>query len=104
MLVLPERSDWMIRLVGPDRAILLDDPNCWSQKSDLIGRSGDLSSGTFDGLLVSQLQTVVREQQENDTRNAFLFCDKFAVQTVVARKINQRPSLFILLNLPVVEF
>ena len=32
-----------------------------------------LSSGAFGGLLVSQLQTVVREQQENDTQNASCF-------------------------------
>ena len=66
LLVLPEQSDWTIRLVGPEsvRAIWLDDRTCWSWKRDLIGRSGYLCSGAFDGLLVSQLQTVVCEQQE----------------------------------------
>ena len=73
LLVLLERSDWMIRLVGPARAIWLDDPTCWSWKSYLIGQYGDLSSGTFDGLLVLQLQTLVCEQQGRDTRNASCF-------------------------------
>ena len=49
-----KRSDWMVLLLGPER-------------SDPIGGSGDLSSGAFDGLLVSQIQTVVCGQQENDT-------------------------------------
>ena len=61
LLVLKERYDWTLRLVGPERAIWLNDPICWSWKSGMIGRSGDLSSGAFDGLLVSQLQTVVRK-------------------------------------------
>ena len=47
----------MVFLLGPER-------------SDPIGGSGDLSLDAFDVILVSQIQTVVRGQQENDTQNA----------------------------------
>ena len=47
----------MVLLLGPEQ-------------SDPIGGSGDLSSGAFNGLLVSQIQTVVYGQQEKDMQNA----------------------------------
>ena len=80
LLVLPERSDWTIRLVGPERSVL-------------IGQSGDLSSGAFNGLLVSQLQIVVREQQENDTRNAPCFATNSPFKLSLRAKQDERPSL-----------
>ena len=50
----------MVLLIGPER-------------SDPIGGYGYLSLGAFDGLLVSQIHTVVCGQQENDTQNASCF-------------------------------
>ena len=97
-LVLKERSDWMIRLVGPERAIWLDNLTCWSRKSDLIGQSRDLSLGAFDGLLVSQLQIVVCEQQENDTRNASCFATNLPFKLLLrAKQTNDRLFLYYLL-------
>ena len=80
----------MVLLLGPER-------------SDLIGGSGDLSLGAFDGLLVSQIQTVVRGQQENDTRNASCSASKFPFNLPLRTKQTNDRLFFILLTLPVVD-
>ena len=80
----------MVFLLGPEQ-------------SDPIGGSGDLSSGAFDGLLVSQIHTVVRVQQEKDTRNASCSASKLPFNLPLrAKKTNDR-LFFIIITLPVVE-
>ena len=80
----------MVLLLGPER-------------SNLIGGSGDLSSGAFDGLLVLQIQTVVCRQQENDTRNASCSTSKLLFNLLLRAKQKNDRIFFILLTLPVVE-
>ena len=73
----------MVLLLGPER-------------SDPIGGSRDLSSGAFDGLLVSQIQAVVRGQQENDTRNASCSALKLPFNLPLReKKTNDRLFLYI---------
>ena len=73
-------------------------------KRALIERSGDLSSGAFGGLLVSQIHTVIREQQENDTQNESCFATNAPFNLLLRAKQTKRPSPLLLLILPVVEF
>ena len=63
-----------------------------------MGRSGDLSSGAFNELLVSKLQTVVHKQQENDTRNASCFTTNLPFKLPLrAKQTNDRLFLYCLL-------
>ena len=80
----------MVLLLGP----------AWS---DPIGGSGDLSSGAFDGLLVSQIQTVVCGQQENDTRNASCSASKLPFNLPLRAKQTNNRLFFMLLTLPVMQ-
>ena len=80
----------MVLLLGPE----------WS---DPIGGSGDLSLSAFGGLLVSQIQTVVHGQQENDTQNASCSASKLPFNLPLRAKQTNDRLFFILLTLPVVE-
>ena len=80
----------MVLLIGPER-------------SDLIGGSVDLSSGAFNGLLVSQIQIVVFRQQGNDAPNASCSASKFPFNLPLHAKQKNDRLFFILLTLPVVE-
>ena len=81
----------MVLLLGPEQ-------------SDPIGVSGDLSLGAFDGLLVSQIQTVVRGQQQNDTQNASCSAWQLPFNLPMRAKQTNDHLCFILLILPVVVF
>ena len=74
-----------------------------TERSDPIGDSGDLYSGAFDGLLVSQIQTEVCGQQENDTQNASCSVSTFPFALTLRAKQTNDHLFFILLTLPVVE-
>ena len=75
----------MVLLIGPEQ-------------SDPIGGSVDLSMGAFDELLVLQIQTVVRGQQENDTRNASCSASKWPLNLPLrAKQTNDRLFLYYLL-------
>ena len=107
LLVLLERSDWTIRLVGPDGAIWLDDPTCWSWWNDLIGRSNLLvlkerSDWKIRGSVFGRLQWsscfATSDSSSRTTRKRYakcvLFCDEFAVQSAVARETDKTTVSF----------
>ena len=123
------KSDRRIWLVGTeiwsiwksDRRIWLVCPTCMSCQSNLIGRSDFLSSGNalwlanpmicllapsfdFFWLLVSQIHTVIHEQQETIRWRRLLYAMNTPFNLPLRAKQTKRPSPLLLLNLPVVEF
>ena len=65
-----------------------------------MGDPTDLSSCIFDELLVSQLHTVLREQEENETQNASCFAKNLPFKLPLrAKQKNDRLFLYYLLVL-----